>query len=93
MTQSPSYDVCAVGNAIVDVLAPCEPAFLDAQGLVSGDIIRGLNAAGRRGEHIADRAAAGDRLVELAQAGDRILIMGARDDPLSEFAEQVLARV
>ena len=38
MTQSPSYDVCAVGNAIVDVLAPCEPAFLDAQGLVSGSM-------------------------------------------------------
>ena len=41
MTQPLSaarYDVCAVGNAIVDVLAPCEPAFLDAQGLVSGSM-------------------------------------------------------
>ena len=39
MTQNaPTYDVIAVGNAIVDVLAPCQPAFLDAQGLVAGSM-------------------------------------------------------
>lgn len=38
MTHLPTYDVCAVGNAIVDVLAPCEPAFLEAQGLVAGSM-------------------------------------------------------
>ncbi|WP_420478393.1 adenosine kinase [Brevundimonas sp. FT23028] len=39
MTQTaPQYDVIAVGNAIVDVLAPCEPAFLEAQGLIAGSM-------------------------------------------------------
>jgi len=40
MTQAPApkYDVCAVGNAIVDVLAPSEPAFLEAQGLTPGSM-------------------------------------------------------
>lgn len=38
MTQNPTYDVCAVGNAIVDVLAPCDPAFLTAQGLTAGSM-------------------------------------------------------
>lgn len=39
MTQIPaSHDVCAVGNAIVDVLAPCDPAFLTAQGLTPGSM-------------------------------------------------------
>ena len=38
MTQPSSYDVCAVGNAIVDVLAPCDPAFLEAQGLTAGSM-------------------------------------------------------
>ena len=39
MTQIPaSYDVCAVGNAIVDVLAPCDPAFLESQGLTAGSM-------------------------------------------------------
>lgn len=39
MIQLPaSYDVCAVGNAIVDVLAPCDAAFLTAQGLTPGSM-------------------------------------------------------
>ena len=38
MTQKPLHDVCAVGNAIVDVLAPCDPAFLAAQGLAPGSM-------------------------------------------------------
>ena len=38
MTQIPTYDVCAVGNAIVDVLAPCDPGFLTAQGLTAGSM-------------------------------------------------------
>jgi sugar/nucleoside kinase (ribokinase family) len=39
MTQNtPRYDVCAVGNAIVDVLSPCDDAFLSAQGLTPGSM-------------------------------------------------------
>jgi sugar/nucleoside kinase (ribokinase family) len=30
------YDVAAIGNAIVDVIAPAEDAFIDAQGLAKG---------------------------------------------------------
>lgn len=37
-TTPASFDVCAVGNAIVDVLAPCESAFLKAQDLVPGSM-------------------------------------------------------
>ncbi|HYC97290.1 adenosine kinase [Brevundimonas sp.] len=37
-SSAPLYDVCAVGNAIVDVLAPCDPAFLEAQGLTAGSM-------------------------------------------------------
>jgi len=41
MTQiasSAKYDVCAVGNAIVDVLSPCDDAFLTAQSLTPGSM-------------------------------------------------------
>ena len=41
MTQNPStarYDVCAVGNAIVDVLSPCDDAFLSEQSLTPGSM-------------------------------------------------------
>ena len=31
--MTPSFDVLAVGNAIVDVIAPAEDAFLEAQGV------------------------------------------------------------
>ena len=47
------------------------------------DAVRGH---GRNAEHIAERAAIGDTLLAEARDGDRILIMGARDDSLSEFA-------
>jgi UDP-N-acetylmuramate--alanine ligase len=30
-------------------------------------------------------------LLELARAGDRIVVMGARDDSLSEFAAELVA--
>src|SRR5687768_7621683 len=59
----------------------------------SGDIVAGVRAAGRNAEHVPDRAACGDRLAALARPGDRIVIMGARDDTLSEFAAEVLGRL
>jgi UDP-N-acetylmuramate--alanine ligase len=43
--------------------------------------------------HLADRTAIGDALAGEAAAGDRIVIMGARDDTLSEFAAEVVERI
>jgi UDP-N-acetylmuramate--alanine ligase len=59
----------------------------------SGDIVAGVAAAGKRAEHIPERSACGDRLVELARPGDRIIVMGARDDTLSQFAAGLLERL
>jgi len=59
----------------------------------SQDIAAGVRAAGRRAEALGDRAACGDRIVELARPGDRIIVMGARDDTLSTFAAELLARL
>lgn len=50
-----------------------------------------VEAIGPGAEHIASRAACGDRLLALAKPGDRIVIMGARDDTLSDFAAGLLA--
>lgn len=41
MTQTPDtarFDICAVGNAIVDVLSPCDEAFLSAHSLPPGSM-------------------------------------------------------
>ena len=52
-----------------------------------------VTARERHAEHIPDRAAIGDALVAEAKPGDRILVMGARDDPLIEFARGLVARL
>ena len=48
---------------------------------------------GPTAEYIAARDDCADRMVDLARPGDRIVIMGARDDTLSAFASDVLARL
>ena len=52
-----------------------------------------VRALGGKAEHIPERAAIADALVAEARAGDRIVIMGARDDTLSELAAQLVARL
>jgi len=52
-----------------------------------------ISARGRGAEHIPDRAKIGDALLAEARPGDRILIMGARDDTLSEFARELVERL
>jgi UDP-N-acetylmuramate--alanine ligase len=59
----------------------------------SEDIASGIRALGRNATALPDRATCGDRLIELAHPGDRILVMGARDDTLSEFAGDLLKRL
>jgi UDP-N-acetylmuramate--alanine ligase len=48
---------------------------------------------GSRARHIPGREAIGEALLAEARAGDCILIMGARDDTLSEFAAELLDRL
>jgi UDP-N-acetylmuramate--alanine ligase len=79
-----------------DVLVMPDPAYYGGtttRAVTSGDIIREIAAKGREALHIAERAACGDKLVALARPGDRIVIMGARDDTLSEFAAGLLQRL
>ncbi|WP_310467961.1 Mur ligase family protein [Sphingomonas sp.] len=50
-------------------------------------------AIGPQARHIPDRAAIGEALVAEAKPGDRIVIMGARDDTLSDFAAELVDRL
>jgi UDP-N-acetylmuramate--alanine ligase len=52
-----------------------------------------VSAAGGSAEHIAQRAAIGEVLLREAASSDRIVIMGARDDTLSEFAAELVERL
>lgn len=79
-----------------DVLLMPEPVYYGGttdRSVGSEDIAAGVRAAGRKAEALGDRAACGDRLIELARPGDRIVVMGARDDTLSDFARDLLSRL
>ncbi|ADL00372.1 UDP-N-acetylmuramate--L-alanine ligase [Brevundimonas subvibrioides] len=79
-----------------DVLLMPEPVYYGGttdRSVGSEDIAAGVRAAGRTAEALSDRAACGDRLIDLARPGDRIIVMGARDDTLSQFAAELLDRL
>ncbi|QTN19296.1 UDP-N-acetylmuramate--alanine ligase [Brevundimonas sp. AJA228-03] len=79
-----------------DVLLMPEPVYYGGttdRSVGSEDIASGVRAAGGQAEALHDRAACGDRLVDLARPGDRIIVMGARDDTLSQFAAELLGRL
>lgn len=79
-----------------DVLVMPEPVYFGGttdRSVGSTDIADGIKAKGRNAEALADRVACGDRLVALAKPGDRIVVMGARDDTLSQFAAELVERL
>ncbi|MEP6968212.1 MAG: Mur ligase family protein [Pseudomonadota bacterium] len=79
-----------------DVLLMPEPAYFGGtanRGIGSRDIAEAVARRGRNAAALPDRAACGDRLIELARPGDRIVVMGARDDSLSEFAAGLFDRL
>jgi UDP-N-acetylmuramate--alanine ligase len=52
-----------------------------------------VRTRGGKADHVPERAAIGEALLAEARAGDRIVIMGARDDSLSEFAAELVERL
>jgi len=79
-----------------DVLVMPEPVYFGGtvnRSVGSGDIVCEIQRCGRKAFAFPDRAACGDMLVRLARRGDRIVVMGARDDSLSQFAYELLRRL
>ncbi len=86
----------AQGMAADDLLIMPDPVYYGGttdRSVGSGDIVAGVRDLGRNAEHVPDRAACAERLAAAARPGDRIVVMGARDDTLTQFAEDILARV
>jgi UDP-N-acetylmuramate--alanine ligase len=84
------------GLAPEDVLLMPEPVYFGGtvdRSVGSCDVVEPLAARGRRAEALPDRAACGERLIALARPGDRIVVMGARDDTLTQFAADLLAQL
>jgi UDP-N-acetylmuramate--alanine ligase len=79
-----------------DVLLMPEPVYFGGttdRSVSSIDVVKAVAALGGNAHIYPDRAQCGDKLVAIAKAGDRIVVMGARDDTLSEFARELLRRL
>ena len=79
-----------------DITLLCDPVYFGGtvdRSVSSEHVVAMIEAAGGHAEHISERAACADRIVTLARPGDRIVVMGARDDTLTGFARDILARV
>lgn len=88
------YDVAAIGNAIVDVIAPCDDAFLTAQGLVKNSMqLIDEDQAERLYGHMApgietSGGSAGNTVAGVASFGGRAAFLGkVADDQLGEVYE------
>jgi UDP-N-acetylmuramate--alanine ligase len=86
----------ATGLQDEDILVMPEPVYFGGttdRSVGSKDIVHQIQERGRKAVAFPDRPACGDELVRLARPGDRIVIMGARDDSLSQFARDLLPRL
>jgi len=87
-------DVFAQHLTNEDVLVMPEPVYFGGtvdRAVASSEIIAGIAAKGRSAFSCPDRITSGEKILSLAKPGDRIVVMGARDDTLSQFAEALLA--
>jgi len=79
-----------------DVLIMPDPVYYGGttdRSVGSGEIVAGVAERGRTAEYVAERVGCAERLVALAEPGDRIVVMGARDDTLTQFAEELVAKL
>jgi UDP-N-acetylmuramate--alanine ligase len=89
-------DCFAGGLHDEDVLVMPEPVYFGGtvdRSVGSREIVSEIKQHGRNAFAFPDRKTCGDSLVELARPGDRIIIMGARDDSLSQFARELLRQL
>ncbi|MDH4385336.1 MAG: adenosine kinase [Caulobacter sp.] len=93
------YDVAAIGNAIVDVIAPAEEGFLQAEGLIKGsmqliDQAQGVDLYSRMAPGLeTSGGSAGNTIAGVAGFGGRAAYIGkVADDQLGEvFAHDMRA--
>ncbi len=79
-----------------DVLLMPDPVYFGGtvdRSVTSSDIVLNVRDRGGSAFCFVDRDGCRKKLMELARPGDRIVVMGARDDSLSQFAAELLAEL
>jgi UDP-N-acetylmuramate--alanine ligase len=89
-------EVFATHLGAADMLVMPEPVYFGGtveRSVTSADIAEGIRARGRTAQALPDRHACGVELLAVVQPGDRVVVMGARDDTLSQFARELLEKI
>lgn len=79
-----------------DMLFMTDPVYFGGtvdRSVSSGDIVAGVAARGRCAVLKPDRRDCADALLALARPGDRLVVMGARDDSLTQVGVDLLQRL
>lgn len=79
-----------------DRLFVCDPVYFGGtvdRSVGSEALVADIVAGGGDAVHLTTRAACGAAMLDAAKPGDRILILGARDDTLTEFGYEILAKL
>jgi UDP-N-acetylmuramate--alanine ligase len=79
-----------------DRLFICDPVYFGGtvdRSIGSEALVADIVAGGGDAVHLTTRAACGAAMLDEARAGDRILILGARDDTLTEFGRELLEKL
>ncbi|AMG73846.1 Mur ligase family protein [Sphingopyxis granuli] len=86
----------ACGMRDGDRLFVCDPVYFGGtvdRSIGSEALVADIVAGGGDAVHLTTRAACGAAMLDAAKPGDRILILGARDDTLTEFGRELLERL
>ncbi len=86
-------DCFATGLNEQDTLIMPEPVYYGGtvdRSVGSESIATGILLRNRKVFALQDREACGKKILGIVQKGDRVVIMGARDDTLSDFAREIL---
>ncbi|WP_447763726.1 Mur ligase family protein [Sphingopyxis panaciterrae] len=79
-----------------DRLFVCDPVYFGGtvdRSIGSEALVADIVAGGGDAVHLNTRAACGAAMLDEATPGDRILILGARDDTLTEFGRELLGKL
>lgn len=86
----------AAGMRADDKLYVCDPVYFGGtvdRSIGSETLVADILAGGADAVHLTTRAACGAAMLDEVRAGDRILILGARDDTLTEFGRELLEKL
>ncbi|WP_209347838.1 Mur ligase family protein [Pontixanthobacter sp. CEM42] len=79
-----------------DITIMCDPVYFGGtvdRSVGSERIVELIEDAGGLADHVPSREDCGKLIASIAKPGDRIVVMGARDDTLTKFAGELLAKL